>query len=51
MNKTDKARPVAIIERNILLTSSGDDKSDVGDEDMPEKTAKGVANRPKPSAK
>ena len=32
-------------------TSSGDDKSDVGDEDMPEKMAKGVANRPKPSAK
>ena len=37
MNKTANANPVAVIERNILLTSSGDDKSDVGDEDMPEK--------------
>ena len=44
VNKTANANPVAVIERNILLTSSGDDKSDVGDEDMPEKMAKGVAN-------
>ena len=48
---TDNAKPVAAIERNILLINNGDEISEPGDEEIPDMIAKGVAINPKPSAK
>ena len=48
---TDNAKPVAAIERNILLINNGDEISEPGDEEIPDMIAKGVAISPKPSAK
>ena len=48
---TDNAKPVAAIERNILLINNGDEISEPGDEEIPDMIAKGVAIKPKPRAK